>query len=295
MIPSSGEGSKVLWSELFPYELKRKLKECPIVYLPMGLCEPHGQISAFGLDIIKAEWLCQETARRVGGVVAPTQGYHIHESGYHARWLEEVVGEENPHMTGMPPDVVLRFFLYQLRAFANAGFKAIMVLTGHSGGNQHDMRRAAEHFMRVCPVQVWVASDPELVADQFEGDHAGNYEISQLMYLRNDLISKPLHLLEHEPGSGGKFALGQDALEATGEHGEQIMKACLNTMCLKAEELKQLSFHDPTTPPLRPTYTEVEAAWAALLQEKKQWVTANPWAGQLPVSKSSVWKPYEFL
>ncbi|MGC1239932.1 MAG: creatininase family protein, partial [Chryseosolibacter sp.] len=83
-------GCKTLWAELLPYEFKKRLAECPIVYLPLGLCEPHGQVSAFGLDTIKAEWLCQEAARQVGGIVAPSMGYHIHETGYHARWLEEM-------------------------------------------------------------------------------------------------------------------------------------------------------------------------------------------------------------
>lgn len=77
MKPSTG--SKTLWSELLPYEFNRRLDECPIVYLPLGLCEPHGQVSAFGLDTIKAEWLCLRTAEKAGGVVAPSMGYHIHE------------------------------------------------------------------------------------------------------------------------------------------------------------------------------------------------------------------------
>lgn len=293
MIPSSGEAGKVLWSELFPVELKRKLAECPIVYLPMGLCEPHGQISAFGLDTIKAEWLCEMAARRAGGVVAPAQGYHIHETGYHARWLEESVGEQNPHMTSMPPDVVLRLFLYQLRAFVNAGFKGIVVITGHSGGNQHDLRRAAEHLMRVSTVRIWVASDPELVEGTYEGDHAGKYEISQLMFLRPELVNLPLHLLEQEPGSGGKLAIGHDALEATSAYGEQIMQACLERICNKVKELLEQTVVNSTPPRL--SYADVEKAWQALAHEKSEWLTAKPWTEQQPVSESSMWRKYEYF
>ena len=54
---------KTLWSELLPHEFKTRLADCPIVYLPLGLCEPHGQVSAFGLDTIKAEWICNEAAK----------------------------------------------------------------------------------------------------------------------------------------------------------------------------------------------------------------------------------------
>ncbi|OGX61612.1 MAG: hypothetical protein A2189_02530 [Paenibacillus sp. RIFOXYA1_FULL_44_5] len=48
-------GMKILWAELLPYEFKQRLAECPVVYLPLGLCEPHGQISASGLDTMKAD------------------------------------------------------------------------------------------------------------------------------------------------------------------------------------------------------------------------------------------------
>jgi creatinine amidohydrolase len=116
-------GSKVWWSELYPHEFKTRLADCPVVYLPLGLCEPHGQVSAFGLDTIKAEWLCEQAAIQAGGIVAPSMGYHIYETGYHARWLEDTVGEENPHMSSIPPGIYLSLFLYQLRAFVNAGFK----------------------------------------------------------------------------------------------------------------------------------------------------------------------------
>lgn len=63
-------GNKVLWTELLPHEFKKRL----------------------------AEWLYEEEAGRAGGIVAPSMGYHIHETGCLARWLEEQVGEENPHM-----------------------------------------------------------------------------------------------------------------------------------------------------------------------------------------------------
>ena len=47
----------VYWAELFPLEFEERLKACPVVYLPLGLCEPHGLISAFGLDTFKAEYI----------------------------------------------------------------------------------------------------------------------------------------------------------------------------------------------------------------------------------------------
>lgn len=289
---------KVLWSELLPWELRERMAACPIVYLPLGLCEPHGQVSAFGLDTLKAEWLCEEAARRAGGVVAPSLGYHIHETGYHARWLEEEVGEENPQMTGMPPTVFLHFFLYQLRAFVNAGFRGIIVISGHSGGNQHDLRKAAELFMKRVPVKIWVRSDPELVEGVYTGDHAGKYELSQLMYIRPELVDLRERDREQLPGSGGRLALGADAGEASPELGKQIMEACLERLCGEASRLKQEVSASAQVPEgnaaaVRIPFSLIERVWQELLANSAQWVTANPWTSQRSVSEFSQWKPYE--
>ncbi|PAM94476.1 hypothetical protein B4N84_12485, partial [Flavobacterium sp. IR1] len=151
------------WAELLPDEFLKRQEVCPLVYLPMGLCEPHGYISAFGLDTIKAEYICEAAAKKVGGIVAPTQGYHIHETGYHAPWLEEVLGEVNPYMTSIPPGILLHLYLYQLRAFYNAGFKAVIVISGHAGGNQEDLRLVASAFMDKFSMRIEVRADPELV------------------------------------------------------------------------------------------------------------------------------------
>ncbi len=293
MRPSTG--TKVWWSELLPYEFRRRLDECPIVYLPLGLCEPHGQVSAFGLDTIKAEWLCQRAAEAIGGVVAPTMGYHIHESGYHARWLEEEIGEENPHMTGIPPFLFIHLFLYQVRAFVNAGFRKIVVLSGHSGGNQYDLRRAAERFMRQFPqVDIWVRSDPELVEGLYEGDHAGKFEISQLMYIRPELIEMDKAALQHEAGSGGRLALGADAEESSPELGRRIMEACLDTVVKEASRMKaEASGGAGEAAITRISYAQMEAIWSDVRQEADEWATARPWPTQYAVSSTSQWKPYE--
>jgi len=279
----------VRWAELLPDDFKSRIAACPVVYLPMGLCEPHGHIAAFGLDTIKADYLCDEGARRFGGIVAPTQGYHIHESGYHARWLEDVVGEENPLMTGLPPHVVLHQFLYQLRSFANAGFQGALVLSGHSGGNQNDLRQAASAFTNSFGMAVVVHSDPELVEGRHPGDHAGKYEISQLLYLRPDLVDMKLINRRYEKNSGGQLALGDDASDATTAYGEQVMEDSLARIGEIVAELKQIPFANRP----RIDFASVEAVWREFLKDAPHWKTAQKWPAQTEVSDSSQWKPYE--
>lgn len=187
-------------------------------------------------------------------------------------------------MTGIPPAIFIHLFLYQLRAFVNAGFRKIIVLSGHSGGNQKDLRLAAEAFMSRFPeVEVWVRSDPELVEDRYEGDHAGKYEISQLMYIRPELIEMDKKALQNEPGSGGRLALGADAGEASPELGKRIMEACLASMVEKANRMKSdLRMKAKEDEAAIPTisYADVEAIWSEVSHRADKWVTANPWPSQ---------------
>ncbi|MEW9698640.1 creatininase family protein [Paenibacillus sp. SI8] len=279
---------RVRWSECYPVELQARMKECPVVYLPIGLCEPHGQISVYGLDLIKAEYLCEKAALCYGGVVAPSLGYTIHETGFHAGWLEEVVGDENPRMTSIPPHVLLYFFIYQLRSFANAGFSSAFVLTGHAGGNEHDLRLTAALFQEAFGFEVQVFTDGELVADRYAGDHAGKYEISQLMHIRPDFVDLALCSLANHPGSDGTLAIGSDAMEASQEYGRQILEATLEQIGVHVSEMN----YSPSSLK-RIGIAEMEQVWLKVLALQGEWRTSSPLKQQLPLSRHSQWQPYE--
>ena len=276
--------TSVRWAELLPREFLERQQQRPVVYLPLGLCEPHGPIAAFGLDTIKADYLCDEAARRFGGVVAPTLGYQIHEAGFHAPWLAEVLGNVRPRMTAMPPHVMLYFFLYQLRAFLNAGFSSVVVVSGHAGGNQHDFRRAAGLFTQQTGLPVVVVADPELVEGQFVGDHAGAYEISQLLAIRPDLVDLSRSVVLQPNEALGRFAEGPDAAEGTAEQGRLILEAALRS-------LGQLVATLPTTSTdgVNLGYAPVETLWQTLLADRPNWATTQPADS---VADGSVWQPY---
>lgn len=263
-----------------------------MAFLPIGLCEPHGQIAALGLDTIKADYYCDEAARRFGGIVAPTQGYHIHECGFHAPWLEEVVGEENPLLGGMPPHVICYHFLYQLRAYANAGFRAVIVVSGHSGGSQIDLRRVADKFAAVCEIEVCVKTDPEWVEDLYQGDHAGKYEISQLMAIAPGLVDMTLLDEGRRPGSGGRLALGGDASEASQEHGKRINEAIVGAIGERVTEVRSRLGGKPLADP-RISYEKTESIWREILDQSPGWFSNQPTPDQPEVRADSRWKAYE--
>lgn len=256
----------VRWAELRPKEFESRLAAQPVVYLPMGLCEPHGHVAAMGLDTLKADYICEQAAARFGGIVAPTQGYHIHETGYHAPFLEEMVGAANPRLAALPPDVVLRTLLFQLRAFVNAGFRAVVVVSGHNGA-QADLRLVAAEFMKLVPLPVIVHSDPELVAGTYPGDHAGKFEVSQLLYCRPELVD-----LDRVPNAAshpwGRFAQGADAGEASGEYGRLVIEAMIEQV---GELVAALGPHRAEIPVL--SFADVEPAWEAVNALRSEWVS----------------------
>lgn len=262
--------SEVRWARLRPDQLRERQERLPLVYIPYGLCEPHGHIAPFGLDTLKADYYCDQAAQRFGGVVAPTQGYHIHETGFHQPWLDEVVGNEQAYLGGMPPEPVCYHFLYQLRAFANAGFRAVIGVSGHSGGSQIDLRLVAEYFTAQIGIPVLFHSDPEFVEGQYEGDHAGKYEISQLLAIEPELIDMSLLQRGQEANSGGRLALGEDAAEATVEHGKQINEAIIEAI---GKMVSQLEI--PTSSPPRLSFAQTEAIWQEIKADSRAWHSEN--------------------
>lgn len=257
----------VRWEDLLPREFHERLDALPLVYLPLGLCEPHGHVAAFGLDTHKAVFLCEEAARRFGGIVAPTQGYQIHETGYHRPWLDKVIGAVNPRLSSIPPDVLLRLLVYQLRAFVNAGFRAIVAVTGHHA-NQPDLRIVAEEFCRERPVRIVVVSDPELVAGQFDGDHAGRYEISQLLHVRPDLVDLD-RLGDRRTSSLGRFAQGDDAAEASADLGKAIIEHSLDALGAIVAECPPLPERDVGFM----SFDDAERVWQRVAARIDEWCT----------------------
>ncbi|WP_131113459.1 creatininase family protein [Lichenihabitans psoromatis] len=259
----------VRWERLKPEEFDRRMAQKPVVYLPLGLCEPHGHIAPFGLDTIKAEYLCDAAARRFGGIVAPTQSYHIHETGYHAPWLRAVMGDINPRLAALPPHVVLETFLYQLRAFRNAGFAAAVVVSGHHGGNQFDLRTVADAFSAAYPFEIFACSDPELVEGVYEGDHAGYYEVSQLLAIEPDLIDlSRAGRVETDPL--GRFAQNPDAADGNAEAGRHMLD-------LAVERLGQVvaGFSLTSTQARFIPMDAIEPIWAAIAASRAHWRTLN--------------------
>lgn len=284
----SSNGS-VCWAELFPSEFLRRQRAFNVVYLPMGLCEPHGQIAALGLDSIKAQLLCEETARAVGGIVAPCTGFHVHECGPSARWLLENVGEADAPLGSVGPWAMVHFLLHQLRSLANSGFAAAVIVSGHAGAHAADLNMIAERFAAAFDFPCRYVTDAELAKPRFQPDHAGQYEISLLQFLRPELVDWNRASLASEKAGGGKLALGSDAAKAKAATGKVIFGHLVERLSEVAQGILSAS----EAPRRHVSFLETEELWTHLRGNAASWACVKPRPGQAEVPADSRWKEGE--
>ena len=279
--PERSEGRvkmrKVKWEEMFPDELLGAIRECPVCYMAYGLAEPHGAYNALGLDWLKADALCREAARAHGGVVAPPMCWHVQEMpqfDWHRR-----NGVKQSLCSSIPGDLFLRLVFHHLRVFDARGFHAAILVTGHYGGLEKDMRLVCEYYrMRSgSPLQIRCLADCECINfEDYDGDHAGMCETQQLMALRPELVD--LSRKEPSPESGvwcGKdFSKAGVTPDAT--TGRKIVASQIENLGEIQRELLAAYGHNEAR--VVATQDDVEEYWHTFERlTRKYWVLSATW------------------
>jgi creatinine amidohydrolase len=177
------EAQSVQWERLLPREFRAAVERLPVVYLPLGTVEWHGEHNALGLDALKAHALCVRAAQSSGGVVHPPL-----YGGMGGLDMPATVQVEPEHTWD---NHLLRPWLEKLcDEFHRLGFRGILILTGHYGHNQQIVVRETAARMAER-LQIPVLGTPEywLALDAgYHGDHAGIGETSLLWHLEPELV-----------------------------------------------------------------------------------------------------------
>lgn len=197
---------QVQWERMLPREFRAAVAALPIVFLPLGTVEWHGEHNALGLDSLKAHALCVRAAQRAGGVVHPPMYGGMGGLDMPAT----VVMEEEWSWDSF----LLRPWLEKLCSeFARIGFRAVILLTGHYGHNQQIVVRetAARMTQRLqIPIlgtpEYWLAQDAG-----YGGDHAGIGETSLLWHLHPDLVAIERICQDLDYGKTDAIAKGSSA------------------------------------------------------------------------------------
>lgn len=246
---------------MLPAEYRAAVEALPVVFLPLGTVEWHGEHNALGLDSLKAHELCVRAARMAGGGV-------VHPPLYGG-----MGGLDKPATVVMEPELawenyLLRPWLEQLcYEFHRQGFKGIIILTGHYGHNQQIVVRETAARMTER-LQIPVLGTPEywLAHDEgYLGDHAGIGETSLLWHLRPELVD--IARIQQDPEYGATDAIERGSSPELGKQYADVIIARLAAVAQK------MPVWDAAT---RAAFVKAERS--LVTAQVTGWRVAHPWA-----------------
>lgn len=223
----------VEYEKLLPCRFEQRILACPLVYVPVGSLEWHGEHMALGNDSIKIHSICCEAARHGGGIVFPSVFFGI---PYMVNY-----GSAYRHNANLPvKDSFLRQLLNtSLHSLEKVGFKAAILITGHTPNEQCELVRdiAAEYS---GAMKVYGTDDMEWADDiQFSSDHAAKWETSILWYLHPELVD--IYRLPRNTDVELESVFGDDPrIYASRDLGKQAVEAITRDLIKKGAELLNL-------------------------------------------------------
>ena len=254
---------EVRWERMFPDELEEAIRECPIIYLPYGLCEPHGPQNALGMDGLRAHAISCIAAREHGGIVAPPSFWHIHEQGGYGMWAYRRIGEVRPWLTAIPSWLFFKNMCYHIRTVDAMGFHGAIIFSGHAGPHNEDfpvlMEILQPHFAVRLSYVIGLGTHRSRFPDgRGMGGHAGRGETSILWAVEPECVD--LSRIPPPETPGPHFAMGDDARESNRKVGEEMVSDIVELLASRAREL--LEEYDRLKPEHKPlTFEEVEVIW----------------------------------
>lgn len=175
---STREMERINWME-FKEQVPGKIKT---VLLPTGTLEPHGVINN-GADITAPLAMARTIAQRTNAMIAPALPYGITGSMADYPGAFQIT------------EAAYRPFVKQiLEGLAKNGFKNIIILNGHGGGqtavlNSIAAEVSAEQKVRTLVINWWsFASDETKEVFGEDGGHAGNNETAFIQAIDPTLV-----------------------------------------------------------------------------------------------------------
>ena len=262
--------SEVRWERMFPDELEAAFDACPIVYLPYGLCEPHGWHNAVGMDAIRAYECSCQAAQAHGGIVAPPFYWHCHEIGGYGSWGHNKINQDRTWLTAIPPWMFLKNMCYHIRAVDALGFHGAILFSGHSGPHRLDVPVVIDIMQAHVGVRMYSSMSIGADIQRFKdgkglGGHAGRGETSVLWTVAPDCVD--MSRMPADDTRAPDFAMGDFNESSSRRVGEQIVADIVVHFGEKTRELlsaykAEVSNHTPLT------FDDVEGIWEDEIRPK---------------------------
>lgn len=283
---------EVRWERMFRDELEAAFEECPILYLPYGLCEPHGPQNALGMDALRAHSAACLAAHEYGGIVAPAFYWHVHEQGVEGAWAYSQIGEVRPWLTAIPVWMFLKNMFYHIRAADALRFHGAVIFSGHAGPFTEDvpllLKIIQPHIAMRLDVIFGVIAKSRFDDDKGSGGHAGRGETSLLWATDPDCVDISR---VPPPGTPGKhFAMGSLVPESSLRAGQLMVNDAAEHLGKMAKNL--LEEYDRLKPEHKPlTFDGVEEIWDREMRPRIKDLAAmqDVRPGQKPPPEDSRW------
>jgi creatinine amidohydrolase len=189
----------VFMAELSWPEYQAKVAAEAPVFLPLGATEQHGPHMAMNVDVVLPTAVCEQVARALGGIVAPTIPY-----GYKSQ-PRSGGGESFPGTTSLDAQTFSLVVRDVIRGLAADGVRRLVVINGHFENmwpavegvdlGLREARRDGIADLQVMRLEYWDFVRREtldrLFPEGFPGtelEHASLLETSLMLLLRPELV-----------------------------------------------------------------------------------------------------------
>ena len=165
---------------LGPLDIAAALAARPVVYLPLGTIEWHGEHLPVGLDALTARGICAAAARRDGGLVCPP--LHYGTGGGHGLYPWTVMMEDG--------DAIAALIFQTMRRMRDFGVRLLVLFSGHFPPEQLALieRLAGEWNAAGGALRVLALAVNGAPGLPFAPDHAGVFETTLLHALHPELV-----------------------------------------------------------------------------------------------------------
>jgi creatinine amidohydrolase len=244
---------KVRYEEMLPHEIVAARTACPVVYVPLGGVEWHGEQNCVGLDTVKIHAIAMKCAEQIGGLAMPPLFFGEPRETHLMEPNHDPDGRIAAKM-GLPrenfapgymrtsaceeDERYVRLLVHILFQMESLGFQVIVLMPGHYP-LLHHARAAVELYSLQGRAKTWACTGYELIREEIPeaGDHAAAWETSLMLALRPDLVD-----LSRLPSEGGPEELigvwGRDPrVHASAEFGQRGLDAIIQRVGDKIKEL----------------------------------------------------------
>jgi creatinine amidohydrolase len=189
----------VFMAEISSVEYARRVRENPVVLLPVGATEQHGPHLGLGVDVFLPNAVCERVARDMKGLVAPAIPY-----GYKSQ-ARSGGGESFAGTISLDMNTLVLTIANVLRALGSHGVRRMVVAVGHFENvwpaiegidlALRELRRDGIEDVSILRLEYWNFVKREtldqLFPDGFPGtefEHAALLETSMMLLVRPDLV-----------------------------------------------------------------------------------------------------------